>query len=99
MRDPTRHSASLVVAFATVLAVLACSSSTPDSTGNGSTSSSSGNPDTDGAASSSGGSSGTPDPGKTWVKTTTETFEHAGATRKYILSVPLDYDAGKKYPL
>ena len=33
------------------------------------------------------------------VKTTTETFEHEGATRKYLLSVPLDYDASKKYPL
>lgn len=41
-----------------------------------------------------------PDTGKpTYVTTTTEKFMHAGAERIYILSVPLDYDAGKKYPV
>jgi polyhydroxybutyrate depolymerase len=59
-------------------------------------------PPPDNGASSSGGgagsSSGTTGPNAV-VKTTTETLAHDGATRKYILSVPTDYDAGKKYPL
>jgi polyhydroxybutyrate depolymerase len=33
------------------------------------------------------------------VKTTRETMSFNGATRKYILSVPLDYDASRAYPL
>jgi polyhydroxybutyrate depolymerase len=33
------------------------------------------------------------------VDTTDETFTFGGATRSYILSVPVDYDAGKTYPL
>lgn len=34
-----------------------------------------------------------------YVKTTTEKFQSGGAERLYILSVPLDYDAAKKYPV
>lgn len=34
-----------------------------------------------------------------YVKETTETFQVGNATRKYILGVPVDYDAGKKYPV
>jgi polyhydroxybutyrate depolymerase len=48
--------------------------------------------------SSSGGSSGTPSGGDL-VTTTTETLDHQGAPRKYILSVPKDLDAAKKVPL
>lgn len=34
-----------------------------------------------------------------YVKTSTETFDYGGAVRKYLLSVPVDYDATKKYPV
>lgn len=33
------------------------------------------------------------------VKSTTESFDFNGTQRKYLLSVPVDYDATKKYPL
>ncbi|MEZ4264195.1 MAG: prolyl oligopeptidase family serine peptidase [Polyangiaceae bacterium] len=91
----------LVAAGATLALALACSSSDPsppapalpvdsDGGGGGGVDASSGG--------SSSGSSGTTDP-KQWVATTTEQLVHQGATRRYVLSVPLDYDAGKKYPL
>ncbi len=49
-----------------------------------------------------GTDSGTPapPPGETsFVTTTTETMQHEGASRKYILSVPRDYDANRAYPV
>lgn len=82
------------VAFAA--AVFACSSaSTPGTTPanpEGGTSSSSGG--SSGGGSSSGGSSGTPAPSDD-VDTTTVTLPGG----KYVLSVPRDHDAAKKYPL
>jgi polyhydroxybutyrate depolymerase len=86
-----------VVGAAVVL--LACSSdstsgTTPENP-EGGTSSSGGSTSSGG---SSGASSGTP-PDNDFVTTTTETLQHQGAAREYILSIPKDYDAGKKYPL
>lgn len=40
-----------------------------------------------------------PPPPPVYVKSTQETTTSGGVTRKYNLSVPLDYDAGKTYPL
>lgn len=71
--------------------VLACSS---ESTSGQTPSSQDGGPSSSSGGSSGGGSSGTPSGGDV-VKTTTENVDG----RKYILSVPTDYDAGKKYPL
>ena len=92
-----------------VLTVIACSTSsvepppaqtTPDG-------GSSGTPDTgvDANASSSGttSSGGTSDASDgapvDLVKNTTIKMQHAGDERTYVLSVPTDYDASKKYPL
>lgn len=102
MRPP-----SFLLAVALFVSVpLACSSSSSSDNGQP------GSPDGSSGSSSSGGSSGTPgdEGGSTssggvdankpqYVKTTNETFMVDGAQRMYILSVPLDYDATKKYPV
>lgn len=99
-----------VFAAGTLLTVFACSSSdtTPrpaePTADGGSTTSTSGSPDGDATTSStstsSGGSSGTPDAAEVqYVKTTTIKMQHESVERSYVLSVPLDYDASKKYPV
>lgn len=100
-------SALLFAAGAVGCVLVACSStdSTPAATNpDGSTSSSGGSSGDGSSGGSSGGSSegssGGADSGEpAYVKTTTETMQHEGQARKYIVSVPLDYDAAKKYPL
>ncbi len=83
-----------------VIAAFACDD------GSTSGSSSSGDPafgtssgQTSSGGSSSGNSSGDPKPEESFVVTTDETMEHGGRTRRYILSVPKDYDENKAYPL
>lgn len=96
-----RPSSSLGFALVGLALLLACSKSdppppqvTPPPTGDDS-----GTPEASASSStSSSSSSGDPLP-KEWVKTTTENVQHQGSARRYILSVPLDYDANKKYPL
>lgn len=94
-----RLSSAVVVTTGALLVLVACSSSS-GSTGGA-------NPENDGGSSSgttssggsSGGSSGSNGGPGDVVKTTTEVLDHEGAQRKYVLSVPTDYDATKKYPL
>src|SRR5687768_5241383 len=99
---------SIVFVAGTIVTVLACSSSesTPAGTApdGGSTSSGGGSSSGDDGGSSSGttssgGSSGTPDATVDLVKNTTVKMQHDGEERTYVLSVPTDYQATKKYPL
>lgn len=98
--DVMRFTSLLFFFLGSAAAAVACSSSDSPVTPAG----------PDGSASSSGGDGTTgPDgapvpPGEdaaapVYVKTTTETFQHEGGARIYILSVPVDYDAAKKYPV
>lgn len=58
--------------------------------------------ETPSGSSGTSGTSGTPNnpPGpEVHVELTTETMDFGGRTRKYLLARPVDYDAGKSYPL
>ena len=106
-----RFSSSAVIAVSgIVLTVLACSSSDPapapaePGTDGGSTSSgSSGNGDVDGSTSGSTSSGGGVDAADAaeieYVESTLIKMQHESVERSYVLSVPLDYDASKMYPL
>ena len=96
-----RFSSLLLFFVASAAAAVACSSSdgptvtpaTPE--GGASSSGGDGTPDPDGGSIVPGEDGAAP----AYVKTTTETFQHEGGARIYILSVPVDYDANKKYPV
>lgn len=107
-----RRSSSFVFVAGVMLTVFACSSSSntiggpaDPTTDGGSTTSSSGTTGADGSTSSSTSSGGDADAADTtqpevqYVTTTTVKMQHDGVERSYVLSVPIDYDASKKYPL
>jgi polyhydroxybutyrate depolymerase len=102
-----RALSSFVFVAGALLTVLACSSSDPAPAAGAPDSGTSSGPDpndvdANASSSTSGGTSGddaAPDAAIVWTKQTTETLQHAGSARTYILSVPLAYDANKSYPL
>ena len=93
-----RSSSPLACAALGCLLLFSCSSESssgtdPGADGGGGTDSPTG---PDGSGGEGGGGEEKPPPVTT---TTTETFTFGEAERKYVLSVPIDYDANRAYPL
>jgi polyhydroxybutyrate depolymerase len=96
---PSLLNASLLIASLIAFSCSSTSNNGGSSSGASSSSGSSGDPTVDGGDTTTSSSSGTPPPPTADVTLTNETMTSGAQSRNYVLAVPVDYDAGKKYPL